>query len=495
MAGGVALRHSLLFFFGNILPQIAALILLPLYTHYLTPQEFGVLEIINRIGELLVICLMLNGLRQSVVVITSQKSGQYDPGSVGFSVLVLIFCLLFLGGVLGWLFTFYFSGFFPGIDFSLCLLAFGTILIESAFLSFLCLTQARMEARLFLICIGCQVFLKTILCVLLVCGLGWGLFGVFSSSLLASGIVFLALGFREVVLYSGTVRFGLIWQMVQFSFPFIPAGICFFILNHGDRFLLLHTDGEEVVGLYALGYKVALAVSMFSRAPLMMAWGPRAYRQAENPGSHLFFGNVFIWIMSCYVVVGLVFCLFQDEIINVLGTRDYSGAAQVVGPVVLAYFFLSAADFMDCSFYIRGRTLQKTFVAVCTSLITILCYLVLIPKFSITGAALATLIGFFCHSLITYYFSYKLFPVKYQIPRMASRVGLAIGVWALSRFLHADLPGMLLKVVLFFLWCSLVWILGLVTRSEKSLVIGAVLQHFNLGYSFARRFFSSQLKY
>ena len=71
--------------------------------------------------------------------------------------------------------------------------------------------------------------------------------------------------------------------MAWFALPFVPSGLGFFLLNNGDRFFLLPCAGERELGLYAFGYKLAAAVPLFGRAPLMMVWSPRTYELARLP--------------------------------------------------------------------------------------------------------------------------------------------------------------------------------------------------------------------
>jgi O-antigen/teichoic acid export membrane protein len=486
MSGRAILGHSVLFFLGNTLPQVAALFLLPLYTHHLTPQEFGVLEILNRLGELFIICLLFNGLRQAVVVFSGLQSTGNDPAALGPSFLCTLAGLVLLGLFLGWLCRPAVQLLVPDADADLCLLALATVLVDGAFTALLCLAQARMESGLFVVSVAFQVALRVVLGVLFVAVAGWGLWGVLASGLLASAVACLGLATRELLRRPGRFKLGAAWHMVRFALPFVPAGLGFFILNHGDRFLLLHSAGEATVGVYALGYKIALAVSMFSRAPLMMAWGPRAYRLADAPEAPVLFGQVFVRILGAYVAVGLGCCLFQDEVVGLLGSHAYAPASLVVAPIVLAYFFLAAADFMDCSFYVRRKTTHKSLVALVTTVVMMLAYLVLIPLWSITGAAAATLAGFVFHAALTYLVSRRVFPIHYRFARIALILGLALAVWFASRLLPANLVGAGLKLVLWCCWVVLLWVCGLITADEKEWVRQTVWQQLEIIFCFAR---------
>ena len=72
------LRHALTYGGGTLLLQAASVLLLPLYTRYLSPAEFGVLDILNRLGEVLCICLMVNGISKAAVAFYRQAETEKD---------------------------------------------------------------------------------------------------------------------------------------------------------------------------------------------------------------------------------------------------------------------------------------------------------------------------------------------------------------------------------------------------------------------------------
>src|SRR5262249_39614790 len=145
-------------------------------------------------------------------------------------------------------------------------------------------------------------------------------------------------------------------DMLYFALPFVPGGIGAFIMNSGDRFFLLEYSGEADVGVYALGYKLAWAVELFTKIPLGMVWGARMYADAERSDAADYFGKVFKWIIGAQLAGSLAVCLFQDEIVVLLGGKQYVSAAHIISPVVLACLFSTAASLFDAGFYIRRRT-------------------------------------------------------------------------------------------------------------------------------------------
>src|SRR5262249_31142827 len=61
MKGQAFLKHAAVYGAANLLLQAAGFVLLPLYTRCLGPRDFGVLEVLGRLGETVSACLLIGG--------------------------------------------------------------------------------------------------------------------------------------------------------------------------------------------------------------------------------------------------------------------------------------------------------------------------------------------------------------------------------------------------------------------------------------------------
>jgi O-antigen/teichoic acid export membrane protein len=350
------------------------------------------------------------------------------------------------------------------------------MVLEAASVLLLVLPQARQESGSFAAVSVSQFLVRVTLCIALVAGLGWGIWGVLVSSAITSGLYALALAAREVARGARLPDAAGIRAMLRFALPFVPGGLGFFLLNSGDRFFLLRCGGEQEVGTYALGYKLALGVSIVSRTPLCMVWSARMYEAARTPDAPALFGRVFSRILGAYLLAGLALCLFQDEVVLFLGGARYAAAAAVIPPVVLAYAFLTGADLMDAGFYVRRRTGRKTPIALASTAWMCLLYALLIPPYGAVGAALATLGGFVGHAALTRLVSQRVFPVRYEAGRLAAMLALAGLVWLAGRALPAAVWAVPAKVLLWGTWPTLLWVMGVVSAEEKAWARAAARQ-------------------
>jgi O-antigen/teichoic acid export membrane protein len=239
------------------------------------------------------------------------------------------------------------------------------------------------------------------------------------------------------------------------------------MLHHGDRFFLLRWSGREEVGLYSLGYKLAMAVTMFSLTPLYMVWSTRMYSVARGEDAPWVFGRAFTRILAAYLAVGLGLCLFQDEVVALIAAPAYAAATRVVPPVVLACFFQAAASLMDAGFYVRHRTGLKLAITLASTAVMLALYVILIPPYGGLGAAWATLGGFAFLAACTWWTTQRIFPVNYEWSRLASLVMLTVGMWLVSRLLPAGGWWVAARAALWLAWPLVVWQAGLISNAER----------------------------
>lgn len=471
MRANTFFKHAVVYGAGTILLQAAGFILLPIYTRYLDPAEFGVLEVSLRLGEILTICLMLPGLRSASHAFFRQADDENERRRVVASAVTLVLaisavstCVLMVtagplaraaGIQSAWIFR----------------MAFLVLIFEAIATIPLVIAQASLESGFFVATTSLQFLTKICLGILFVAVFRWGLWGVQAAQVLTSATFAIGLTIRELSKGWAKPSRKIIAEMLGFGYPFVAVGIGSLLLHDGDRFFLLRYAGEAAVGIYAFGYKIARLVSMFSREPLHAVWAAHMYDVAKEPNAAGVFGRAFSRIIGFYLIVGLALCLLQDEVTLLLGGPAFGPAAKIMAPVVLAYAFLAAAETMDSGFYVRRKTGVKFWITLGSTAVMLALYALLIPKFGIEGAAFATLLGFVFNAWLTWKVSQRVFSVNYEFGRLGALLALAALFWAFSRLLPSSLWLAPAKLGLWVTWLAALWTLGIVTAEEKTWVV------------------------
>jgi len=482
------LTHAAIYGFGTLILQAGSIVLLPLYTRHLAPAEFGVLEIISRVGDILNICLMAGGIRMAALTFYNQSKDEIEREKAVTATTITVYLLVILGGAVAVAFPGR-IGSAIGVD-RPALVAFGilSVLLDALAIVPLALMQARVESLRY-VCVSAAIFLvRVTLAVILVAVLHWGIWGIFAASATTSAVFGIALTWRELA--RGSIRFD--WtclkEVLRFAAPFVPGGLCFFALRNGDRFLLMQYVGAGGLGIYALGYKLAGLVGTFTVGPLYNVWGAKMFDAFELPDAPSLVGRVVTRILAAYVFVAIGVCVLCDEAIAVLASAEYAGATAVVGPIVLAIFFLYAANLMDAAFYVRRRTGLKPWIMAASMVVALGLYAWLIPQFGAMGAAFAALGGFMFHAAATWAVSQRVFHVQYEYGRVGTMLASAIAVVLLAGHLDLGIVNVPAKLGLWAAWPAMLWITGLVSKDEKAMVMAAIDQ---VGRRAKRLFFAS----
>jgi O-antigen/teichoic acid export membrane protein len=470
-------RHAAVYGLCNLLVQAGGVVLLPLYTHYLTPADYGVLEVLGRLAETVSTCLVFGGLRQALLTFYQQSTHDAERRRIVTTTLTLLALTCVLGGglvlaaagplsrALGQAL----QSHGHGVSAGLLRLAVFAILLEPLAIVPMTLIQARLQSTLFVSVTLAMFLVRLTLCVALVAGLGWGVAGVLLATLLTTGAFGVGLSVWELTRSLGRPEGGQVRALLRFALPFVPGGVGFFILHHGDRFFLLRYGPEEV-GLYALGYKVAQVVSTFSLTPLYMVWSARMYEEARSAEAPGVFGRAFTRILAAYLLVGLGLCLFQDEAMAVLAGPAFARATEVIPIILLACFFQAASSLMDAGLYVRHRTGLKLGITLTATALMLLLYSLLIPRYGSRGAAVATLAGFAFLAAHTWWTTQRVFPVRYEWPRLLGVVALAAALAVAGRCLPAAAWAWPLKAGLWLALPLLAWKVGLLSGAEKGYV-------------------------
>jgi len=435
------LRHSLVYGVGIAVGKAVGLIMVPVYTRYLSTSQYGVLELLSRSGELMGLVSVMglvsalprfyfedeDDQRRRAIVAT----GLVFSLGAGFTLALLLlpFGRMLSLAILGT------AGYAP-----LCQLLVLSVASDTGTL--LSLTYLRIQRRSVLytvvnlvrlvIALGLNIYLIAYLR-LGVAGAIWSMFVVsVTLSLLLTAWTLRHTGLRmERHALSAMLRYGL---------PLIPASLCLLAIQASDRFFLGRMGGLGQVGVYALGYKFAMMVGVLVTGPFMLVWTTYIFEIAKRADAPRVYGRALTYYALVAGACALVVSLFGREIMLVFATPRYAAAANVIPPVALGFVLLGCASVMDVGIYLKRRTgLRAANMAAALAVNLALNYL-LVPRLGGMGCALALVGGFGCLAILTRLVAGRLYPVPYEFGRLALLAAVLAAVWRVGLALDATLP-------------------------------------------------------
>jgi len=464
-----ALRHSFVYGLGNILAKAVGFAMLPFYTHYLSPRDYGIWEILEVTMSLLAVILQA-GISAAVLRFYGNADSELGRRQVVSSAFVFVITtgcvtLLTAAAFAGPLSRFLFGGDTPSTYLLLSLISFATAYMNVPAIAFL---RAQESSAKVVTAGTAALVVQLTLNVVFLAILKLGLVGVLISGIIANGGQLVVLGGMTLRKVGLRPNARLLRSMLKFGTPLILSGLSMFAVNYSDRMFLQRFASLETVGIYAIGYKFAFMINFLLMQPFFQMWPPRMFTVHRRPDSVRIFHEVFLLFSVTVIWAGLGLTLFSPEIVRVMVDARYAGAEAVIPIVVLAYVIWAMGDYLQLLLLLSPQTAIIGWISIIGSLVTFAANYVLIGRFGIIGAAWATLFGFGFISVVSYHFSRRVVRIDSSVARALKALGVAILLYLSIRQLPAVRMWLMLsaKASAFIVFPMILWLSALFTRNE-----------------------------
>ena len=432
-------RNALIYSIGNILPQAAAIILLPLYTHYLAPAEYGIVTSMSVISAILAILLTMSVERSIYRLCYDYKEEDAKKrflGNVFVSMLLSSTAVL----VMVFLFNKLIGNIFPSIKFYpyYVYAIFTCYFMMFSQVPKICY-QLKGKATNYFVLSMAQFVTSTILILYYVCVVRSGAVGMLKAQLYSYLLfmpIYLLITFRAIR-FSFDMK--IFRDILAFSLPIAPTLIFAWILNLSDRIFLERFIGLQAVGIYSAGYKMAMGVTILFGG-VQLAYNPYFFKLANNgqvdSKDKLIRINNDLAIF--FLFIAFLISLFSREIVVYLMNARYLQAYSITRIVVFSYYLSALLSFVNMSIYQQKNTKRILFIIMFVAILNIMLNLSLIPFWGIYGAAFATLISFMIWYIVQYNYSKR----AYFLPMdWAKLLPLVIGALAIVLLYQYVLEG------------------------------------------------------
>ncbi len=400
---------------ANIFSKLIAVALLPLYTRYLTADDYGLAEVMFAAVVAASIVVRL-GLIEALLRFY-YREGE-DPARVlagSFAALfwlatgIALVALPFAGPISEALLD------QPAPELARISIAGLWVLTLHEFL----LTIFRLEerARAFFVTTMANVVAAIALTVVLVVGLDEGARGLLLGSYLSGAAVVLILIGMHWRRLSLRVDRELIRRMLRFGLPTMPAELSLYGLNFVDRVIILRSLGAAEAGLYSLAVKFSQGVTILARG-FQLAWPPLAYSIRDDDAARRTYAAVVTYFVagSAFVVAGL--WLLARWIARALTTPEFFASYEAVGLISTGVALYALYLVLVVILGRTGRT-EFNFPATGAALAAnVVLNLLLVPPLGIVGAGLALVASYLVVLTLMYGFTQRLFPVPYEWSRL-----------------------------------------------------------------------------
>ncbi|MEP1094948.1 MAG: oligosaccharide flippase family protein [Cyclobacteriaceae bacterium] len=435
---------------GNVLPQAAGFLLLPIYTKYLSPADYGIVSSMQVLTSILTV-LFTMAIDRTVYRLyfdyKSEKKRQEFLGTITISLFALSTIVL----LLIFLFKSYVEQIYQTIDFY----PFYAYAVLSAYFVVFSLIpkiyyQLNEEAGKFVFISLLQFLLST----------GWTLWfiieekdgaaGMLKGKMLADIFIAPLLIYISYKAIKFTFNLQILKASLSFGFPMIPGLVSAWILNLSDRIFIERYLDFNDVGVYSLAYKIAGVALIFTSA-FNMAYGPIFYKLANSEDQFLAKQNLFKYNKFFTVVVILIvftISLFAKEGIELLLDGRYLLAYKIVPLIAFSYLISQISGLFNLMIYQEKKVKSLMVVGLAGAGLNVLLNFLVVPAFGSLGAAYSTILSFGFVFLLSFLLAKKCYYIRVAWFEHAVYLGFGILIIAGFEYLDLDLfPALTLKVI------------------------------------------------
>ena len=432
--------HSAVYGLGGLVSRVLAVLLLPLYTRYLSVSDYGALETLIALSAIL-LGVLRAGIANGFFRFYFDAADEAERTRIvrtsfwftmGTATVALAAGLSLAGPISHALFD-------SGEHTNLVRASFVWLWAQMNYDQLTSLFRVEQRPVAFSLASLANVAITVALTVVLVAVLDQGPIGVVVGNFAGTlAVYFVLLAYRRYQLGLEFSR-SLFREMNRFGMPFVPSVVAISAIDFSDRFFLVKFWDQHEVGLYSIGVRVASALVFFLWA-FRTAWPAFAYSIEDDDEARRTYAFVLTYLLYVVSWLALAVGLLAPWLVELLTTPEFYEAARVVP--LLAFASVAFAGYVVVLIAVgrARRTRSNWIVTGAAALVNVALNLALIPPYGMIGAAVSTLASYSLMFAAMTWKGQRLFHVPYQWRRVATLVGVAVALCALGRGLDVPLP-------------------------------------------------------
>jgi len=452
-SGRRLLKNSGLYALVQILQKSIGLILIPIYTGLMVPAEKGISDTVVALVSFLSILFSLSinaaVMRFYVDYKEDNKKLKEFWGAcitfVALNCIIMSSVFIIFRGIL-------IKPFASGIDFfPYIFLGMISITLNAIYTIFQTTLQAKEESRRYAANNLAYFLINLSLNLLFVVGFKKGSLGILLSLAVTDIIFFI----YTVVVFIPTISLNIkkcyIVQALKYSLPLLPHNLSGWAVSMIDKLFLANINGLSSSAIYSNGVQFGNMINVLTQAvnQAYVPWFFERMKDKEKNQNEIVKMSEILTII--YSVLAMGMSLFGPEIFKIMVNEAYYSGWIVIPFLSFSFVFNGIYYFFVNPLFFNKKGVK--FIAIGTFTGAILnCILnaILIPKFDIIGASIASLLASVLSCSLIYYISRKIEPIEFNIIKLFS-ISFIFLIIGMSSFLLTDLSfwiSILIKVLI-----------------------------------------------
>lgn len=379
--------NSLVFAIGNFGSKIISVILVPIYTYYLTTEEYGVVDIVVTTTTMLLPILSLSIYQAALRFAMDSQEEKAD---------VLSNCLIvtIIGSILA--FTFYPALKYFNVLEGILEYMYIILIVQSFEALFAQFTRALGKVKIFAVNGIIKTFITGTSNILLIVYFKYGISGYLLSMIIANSTAIIYL-FLTTKIYKyikfTSINKPLIKRMLSYSLPLIPNSFMWWLVNASNRYFIGFFAGVSVNGLFAVASKIPTLLTIFTSI-FSQAWQLSAIDEYNSETKSKFYSEIFNYYRLILLLGSSAILVVLKPLIQHFIAEGYYMSWTFVPFLLLGVVFSSFSGFLGTNYIAAKETSGVFRTSLLGGIASLLLNFLLVPTIGGIGAAVSTMLSF-----------------------------------------------------------------------------------------------------
>lgn len=404
-------KNTFILLLGKISTQFLSFLLLPLYTSYLTANEYGIADLITTYVVFVAPLLCLQVEAACFRFLINYRNDDVKTNKLIKCILYFILEIIMFISIILFLINWIFK-----IKYFYYIYIYGVLFVLYSFNQQI--SRGKGNNTEYAIS-SCLYGIIIILCnILFIVVFKQGVIGLLLSYIIASGASLIYLMYKNriiSIIFNSIITKNdkkLLNDCLDYSVPLIPSSISWWILSVSDRTILSIFIDAAANGIYAISNKFSsIYIGLFNIVSL--SWTESVSLHIESKDS--FLEELYNLIIKIFVIIMILMIGFIPIVYPILIGNEFINSYKYV-PILLTGSLFNVCFGLTQGIYTglkKTRTLAKT--AVMCAILNLTIDLVLVKYIGIYAAAISTCIAYFALCLYQYVDINKYFSIKLKI--------------------------------------------------------------------------------
>jgi O-antigen/teichoic acid export membrane protein len=401
-------KNTLTYGVGQVLNRFISFLLLPVFTSYLTPTDYGIISILGLL-TLVSTSVFSLGFGAASGICYFEGNNQERKETTIWTALIILLVSVSILAMLGTVFARQISWVaFQAFDYhylvTISLLSTCLSILITPFMLYL---QFEERAKTFVALTVVSTLTSIGLSIVMVVVLRKGVQGLIEGRLVAQGIGLVLYLLPVVSKLTFRFSWGIGKELLRLGVPLIPSFASIFVLQQMNRYILQWFGGLEAVGIYTIGFNIGFVMSLFVTG-FANAWYPYYMSFIDKQDeARLLFGRILTYYVFGFGALSLLFYFAAKPVVMVMTQPAFHEANKVVGLSASAQFLNGVFTILLPGIYFSKEVKYVSAIQAAAAFIAVGLNLLLIPMFGLLGAAIALMLGFLAMVILQQAWNFK----------------------------------------------------------------------------------------